>query len=78
MVEVHIHLRLLPTFTLDIFKVFEILVCCLKGIWVHPYIVPPAKLASDFGFFGHLWRGNDAISSWLRLTSTSDCIPHPY
>ncbi len=29
-------------------------------------------------FFGHLWSGNDAITSWLRLTSTSDCYPHPY
>ncbi len=27
---------------------------------------------------GHLWIENDAITSWLRLTSTSDCFPHPY
>jgi hypothetical protein len=39
MVEADIHLRLLPISILDIFKVFEVLVCCLKGIWVHPYII---------------------------------------
>jgi hypothetical protein len=26
---------------------------------------------------GHLWSENDAITSWLRLTSTSDWFPHP-
>jgi hypothetical protein len=39
MVEADIHLRLLPISILDIYKVFEVLVCCLTGIWVHPYIV---------------------------------------
>ena len=39
MVEANIHLRLLYTSILDIYKVFEPLVCCLKGIWVHPYTV---------------------------------------
>ncbi len=34
---------------LDIYNMFESLVCCLKGVWVHPYIVIPAKLAPDFG-----------------------------
>jgi hypothetical protein len=38
-VEANIHLRLLHTSILDIYKVFEPLVCCLKGIWVHPYTV---------------------------------------
>jgi hypothetical protein len=32
-------------------KVLEPLVCCLKGIWVHPYILIPAKLAPDFGIW---------------------------
>jgi hypothetical protein len=36
MVEANIHLWLLHTFILDIYKVFEPLVWCLKGIWVHP------------------------------------------
>ena len=26
------------------------MVCCLKGIWVHPYTIPPSKLAPDFDF----------------------------
>ena len=52
-VEDDIHLRLLPTSILDIHKVFEVFVCCLTGIWGHPYIVPPAKLAQDFGVLSH-------------------------
>jgi hypothetical protein len=53
MVEDDIHLRLLPTSILDIHKVFEVLVCYLKGIWGHPYIVPLSQVANDFGVFGH-------------------------
>ncbi len=37
MFEADIHLRPLHTSILDIYKVFELLVCCLKGIWLHPY-----------------------------------------
>jgi hypothetical protein len=51
MVEADINLRLLPISILHIYNVFEPLVCCLKGRWVHPYIVIPAKLASDFGIW---------------------------
>ncbi len=36
-VEDNIPLRLLPTSIQDIYKVFEPLVCCLTGIWMHPY-----------------------------------------
>ncbi len=39
MVEANVHLRPLHTSMFDIHKVFEPLVCCLKGIWVHPYTV---------------------------------------
>ncbi len=39
MVEADIHFRPLHTSILDIDKVFETLVCCFKGIWVHPYSV---------------------------------------
>jgi hypothetical protein len=53
MVEDDIHLRLLPTSILDTNKMVEVLVCCLTGIWGHPYIVPLAKLAQDFGILGH-------------------------
>ncbi len=51
MVEADIHLRLLPTFKLDINNVFEPFVFCLKGIWMHPCIIIPAKLAPDFGIW---------------------------
>ena len=54
MVEADIHLRLLHTSILDIYKVFEPLVCCLKGVWVHPYTITLAKLAPDLGTQGHL------------------------
>jgi hypothetical protein len=43
-----------------------------------PYTVTPAKLAPDLGSQGHLWSENDAITSWLRLISTSDCFIHSY
>jgi len=39
MVEADIHLSLLHTFIVDIYNVLEPLLCCLKGIWVHPYTV---------------------------------------
>jgi hypothetical protein len=49
------HFRPLHTSMLDIYTVFESLVCCLKGIWVHPYTVTPAKVAPDLGILGRLW-----------------------
>ncbi len=70
MVEADIHLRPLHTSILDIYKEFETIVCCLKGIWVHTYSVTLARLAPDLGTQGHLWSENDAITSWLRLIST--------
>jgi hypothetical protein len=78
MFEVNIHFRPLHTSILGIYKVFEPLVCCLKGIWVHPYTVTPAKPTPDLGTHGHLRSGNDVITSWLRLMSTSDHFIHPY
>jgi hypothetical protein len=78
MVEADIQFRLLLTIILDIYKVFEALVCYLTGIWMHLYFIPPAMLVPDFGILGHLWSGNETISSWLMLTFTSDCFPHPY
>jgi hypothetical protein len=50
MVEAEIHLRLLLTSILE----FEVLFCCLKGIWTHHYTVTLAKLAKDFGLLGNL------------------------
>ncbi len=55
MFEADIHFRPLHTSTLDIYKVFEPLVCCLKGIWVPPYTITPAKLAPNLGILGPLW-----------------------
>ena len=60
MVEANIHLRPLHTSILGLCIVFEPLVCCLKGMWVHPYTVTPAKLALDLGIQVHLKSGNDA------------------
>jgi len=74
----NIHLRPLHTSILGIYKVFEQLVCCLKGMWVHPYTVTPAKLTPDLGTHGHLRSGNDVITSCLRLMSISDHFIHPY
>ncbi len=50
MVEADIHFRLLHTPILDICKVFETLVCCLKGIWLPPYTITLAKFPPDLGF----------------------------
>jgi hypothetical protein len=62
MVEADIHLRPLHTSILDIYTVFEPLICCLKGIWLHPFTVRPAKLPQDLGIQAHLRSGNDAIT----------------
>jgi hypothetical protein len=56
MVEAHIHLRLLPTSIKDMYKVFEVILCCLIDIWMHLEIVKQAKLALDFEILGHLWN----------------------
>ena len=50
--EADVPLKLLHTSILDIFKVIDPLVCCLKGTWVHPYTVTPAWLAPDLGTQG--------------------------
>ena len=78
MFEADIHIRLLHTSISDIYKVFELLVCCLKSIWLHPYTVTPAKLPPDLGSQLQLRSGNDAMISCLRLISISDCFIHPY
>jgi hypothetical protein len=68
-------LRLISTSDLHasllcIYKVFELLVCGLKGVLVHPYSVTPAKLAPDLGIQVHLRSENDAITSCFGLIST--------
>ena len=78
MVEAHVCLRPLHTSILDIYKVFDPLVCCLKGIWLHPYNITPAKLAPDLGIQVHLRSANDATMSCLRMILTSEHFIHPY
>ena len=52
------------------------LICCTLA---YTYSKSLTKLyRSYFWVLGHLWSQHDVIMSWLRLTSTSNCIPHPY
>jgi hypothetical protein len=78
MVEADSHLKLLPTSIFDIYKVFEHIDMLSIGIWLQPYIVIPTLISSDFGVLDHLWSQTDVITSWLRLTATSNFFPHPY
>ena len=78
MVEADIHLRPLHTSIVGMYIVFGPLLCCLKGIWVHPYTVTLAKLSPDLGIQVHLRIWNDAMTSYPRLISTTDHFMHPY
>ena len=70
------HLKLLPTFVLDIYKVYEHIDMLSIGIQQQPCTVIPTQLGSDFGVLGHLWSQNDVIMSYLRLAATSNCFAH--
>ena len=77
MVEADSHLKPLPPSILDIYKVFEHIDMLSKGVHLQPYT--PTLLGSDFGLLrGHMSSQNDAIMSWLRLTATSNNLPHLY
>ncbi len=78
MVDADSHLKLLPAFILDTYKVIEHIDMLWRGMQYHPYTVISTLLGSDFGVLGHLWSQNDLIMSWLRLTAMSNCFPHPY
>ncbi len=78
MVEADSNLKLLPTSILDIYEVIEHIDMLSIGIQHQPYPVIPTLFGSDFGVLGHLWSQNDVIMSWLRLTATLNCFPHPY
>jgi hypothetical protein len=78
MVDADSHLKLLTTSILDIYKEFEHIDMLPMGMRYQPYAVIPTLLGSDFRVLGHLWSQNDLIISWLRLTDTSNCFPHPY
>jgi hypothetical protein len=77
MVEAYSHLKLLLPSILDMHKIFEHIDMLAIGIQYQPYIVIPTLLGSDFGFLGYLWSQNVVFTTWLRLTNTSNCIPHP-
>ncbi len=73
------HLKLLPTSTLVMYKVFEHIDMLITCMQYQPYtVIPTLILSSDFGDLGHLLSQNDVIISWLMLTATSNCFPHPY
>ncbi len=79
MVDADGHLKLLPTSILDTYKVIEHIDMLPKCIQYYLYtVIPTLLLGSDFGVLGHLWSQNDEIMTWLRLTATSNCFPHPY
>jgi hypothetical protein len=78
MVEADSHLKTLPTSILNIDKAFEHIDMLSMGIQYQPHTVIPTLLGLDFGVLGHMWSQNDVIMSWLRLTATSNCFPHPY
>jgi hypothetical protein len=58
-------------------KCLSTLICCPKAynssltqLYLHY-----SQLGSDFGGLCQLWSQNDDITSWLRLTATSNCFP---
>ena len=59
MFEADIHLRLAHTSMLNIYKVFEPLVSCLKGIWGAPLYRYSGQASPRFGDLGSLeeWKG---------------------
>ncbi len=61
MVEADSHLKLLPTFILDIYKVFEHIDMLDIGIQQQPQtvILIPILLDLDSGVLGHLWSQNE-------------------
>ncbi len=61
----------------------------IQNVWAHWYAVHRHMVAAlhsythptwlrFWGSGSHLWSQNDVIMSWMRLTATSNCFPHPY
>ena len=55
----------LHTSTLDIYTVFEPLLCRLNGLWEHPHTITPAKLAPDLEIQDHLMSENDVTAKLM-------------
>ena len=75
MVETDSHFKPLLSSILDIYKMVEHIDMLSEGIQLQPYTVIPTLLGSDFGVLGLTSRCNDAITSWLKLTATSNNFP---
>ena len=68
---------------------FHINLRYIQSVWAHWYVVHGNTVAAlhrythitllRFWVLGHyLWSQHDVITSWLRLTATSNCFPHQY
>ncbi len=55
---------------------FEALVYCLKGIWLHPYTITLARLAPDMGTQGHLQSVNLGWESCRHVGDMSAWQPN--
>ncbi len=78
MVEANSHLNLLPTSILNMYNMFE-----QNWYAVHRHMVGALHSYTHptwlrYWGSGSLVESNDIIMSWLRLTATLNCFPHPY
>ncbi len=64
-----------PTSTIYIYKVFEHLKMLWISSWMWPYNDTLADGGPRFWEIGVRLSGYDAMMSWLRLLSPTDCIP---
>ena len=63
---------------IEVYKVFELIEMLSIDIHYQSYTDKLTLDGWDFGvLLGHFWSQNDVITSWLRLTATSRCYPHP-
>ena len=71
-----LHIVLLSLFkSLILVDLLEMLHLTLR---VYLRLADRPTTGSDMGVLGQLWNRNDVITSWLRLTTTSNCFPHLY
>jgi hypothetical protein len=55
----------------------------IQSVWAHWYAVHWCMVKALHSYnhttwLRYLWSQNHIITSWLRLTATSDCFPHLY